>query len=113
MQRIKVLLYFAIVIAGALVLYKIFPPYMDNFTFKDELKTEVVRWHIADKTDEDIKAAVLKLAEQRNLPISEPQVHVQRRGKSLTVSVEYEVHVDLPGYPLDLEFSPSTTNTVP
>ncbi len=113
MSRIKVLLFVLIVVGGVFVLSKLFPPYFANFQFQDDLKNTVVRMQNSNNTDEDIKTAILKLAESRGLPVSEQQVRVARQGKALTVSVDYQVHVDLPGYPVDLQFNPSTTNNMP
>ncbi len=113
MSRIKVLLFFLIVIGGVFVLYKLFPPYFAYFTFQDDLKNTVVRMQNSNTTDDEIKAAILKLAENHGLPVSEQQVHVARQGKSLSVSVDYQIHVDFPGYPVDLQFNPSTTNNMP
>jgi hypothetical protein len=42
------------------------------------------------------------------------QIKVQRTGLqgsgSVSIDAPYLVHVDLPGYPLDLRFDPSTRN---
>ena len=42
------------------------------------------------------------------------QIKVKREGLqgsgSVYIETNYAVHVDLPGYPLDLQFNPSTKN---
>jgi hypothetical protein len=48
------------------------------------------------------------------IPITKDQIKVHRVGTSgngsISINVDYTVHVNLPGYPLDLHFNPSTDN---
>ncbi len=66
------------------------------------------------KTDDDVRKAVLKQAKDFEISLTEEQVKVQRTGMqgtgTLSIDVDYTVHVDMPGYPLDLHFHPSSKN---
>ena len=52
-----------------------------------------------------------------DIPLTKDQIKVQRHGTqgtgSLTISAPYTVHLDLPGYPVDLHFDASTENKSP
>ena len=49
--------------------------------------------------------------------MTKDQIKVQRHGTqgtgSLTIRAPYTVHLDLPGYPVDLHFDASTENKSP
>ncbi len=103
----------AILIIGGIAAFKFFPPYYANYIFQDALKNELVRLHNTQKTDDEIKAEILRLAQSNELPISERQIRLTHVNRTLTVDINYQVHVDMPGYPVDLDFSPSVSNTLP
>ena len=112
MNRIKALLGFVIVIAVVYVCYVVGPPYFNNYQFQDDLNTEVRFMQNANKSDEDIKAEVVKKAIDDGIQLSPQQVHINRIGKSITVAVDYTVHIDMPGYSSDLQFHPVASNTL-
>ena len=112
MGRIKALLAFAIVIGVVYVAYVMGPPYFNNYQFQDDLNTEVRFLQNAGKTDEDIKAEVVKKASDDGIVITPQQVRITRANKTITVEVIYTVHVDLPGYSTDMNFHPTATNTL-
>jgi len=57
---------------------------------------------------------LFKKAQDLDVPIAREQIKVQRSGAvgagSLSIDAPYTVHVNLPGYPLDLHFDASTRN---
>lgn len=112
MTRIKALLAFAIMIGIVYVAYVMGPPYFNNYQFQDDLNTEVRFMQNAGKTDEEIKADVVKKASDDGIMITPQQVRIIRAGKTITVEVMYTVHVELPGYSTDMNFHPSSTNTL-
>ena len=56
---------------------------------------------------------VFKKAQELDVPVTREQIKVQRSGVtgtgSVSIEAPYIVHVNLPGYPLDLDFDPSST----
>jgi hypothetical protein len=112
MARIKAFLAFGIVIAFMYVCYVVGPPYFNNYQFQDDLKTEVRFLQNDGKSDDDIKARIIKKALDENLVITPQQIKITRFNKTITVDVNYTVHVDMPGYSTDLEFHPSANNTL-
>lgn len=103
------------VIAAAVYLgAMLIPPFFDNYQFEDAVKNEATLDTYSTKTENDIRTAIFKKAQDFDIPISEEQIHVQRQGLqgsgSIVINAPYVVHVDLPGYPMDLHFNVSTQN---
>jgi YbbR domain-containing protein len=93
------------------------PVYYANYQFQDVIKTEATLQTYTTKPEADIQAAIYKKAQELEIPVTKEQIKVQRHGTtgtgSLTIQAPYSVHVDIPGYPLDLHFDPSTENKSP
>ena len=93
------------------------PVYYASYEFQDAIKTEATLQTYTTKPEAEIQSTIFSKAQQLELPLSRDQIRVQRRGYtgtgSLSISAPYTVHVDLPGYPLDLHFDPSTENKSP
>ena len=66
------------------------------------------------KPDDAIKETVFKKAQDLEIPITKEQIKVHRVGQvgtgTIMIEAAYTIHVDLPGYPLDLHFDPSVKN---
>jgi hypothetical protein len=112
MARIKAFLAFGIVLAFIYVCYVMGPPYFSNYQFQDDLKTEIRFLQNDHQSDEDIKARVIKKALDEGLTLTPEQIKITRFNKTITVDVNYSVHVDMPGYSTDLEFHPTASNTL-
>jgi hypothetical protein len=57
---------------------------------------------------EEIRAKVMKSAEEYDIPLTAEQVNVARNGTEVAIWADYVVHVNLPVRPVDIEFHPST-----
>lgn len=112
MGQLKALLAFGIFLVGAYAAYLFFPPYMANYQFQDDLNTEVRFMQNNGKADDDIKAEIIKKAMDEGFPLAPQQIKITRFNKTITVQVDYSVHVDFPGYSTDLQFHPTATNTL-
>ena len=102
-------------IGGAVYLgAKIIPPFFENYQFQDAVKNEATLDTYTSKNESDIRTAVFRKAQDLEIPITEEQIHVQRQGMQgsglIIIRAPYIVHVDLPGYPMDLHFDASTEN---
>ena len=71
-----------------------------------ELRQEVVDQAKAGGMREDgkILAAILRKAQDENLPVTEDNVQIHRTANMITVDVDYVVPVDFPGYKYNWEF---------
>ena len=105
----------SLVVLGAMVYvgYKLIPPYAHNYQFTEEI-TSIARLssYAQGKTDEDIKQEVLAKARDLDVPLKSDDIRVQKTGTSVNIDVNYVVHVELPGYPVDLKFNPTAGNKI-
>jgi hypothetical protein len=100
----------AVVVLGATIL----PPFFNNYQFEDAISTEALAATYSSKSDEDIRGIVYKKAKEMDIPITPEQIKVHRAGSqgtgTLVIEANYTVHVEVPGYPLDLDFHAATKN---
>ena len=103
-----------VIVGGLYASIKLVPPYFSNYQFQDWLKEEGTRDSYVAKSEDDIRKSVLKKAQDLDIPLTEEGIHVTRTGTAfngnVSIQAPYVVHVDLPGYPLDLQFNASTEN---
>jgi len=99
----------AIFISVALV-----PPYWANYQFEDAIKTEALMATNSTKTEDAIRDTVYKRAVDLDIPLQKEKIKVQHLGGngagSVTIEAPYTVTVNVPGYPINLNFNPMTTN---
>src|SRR5579859_1309512 len=110
MKYFKPILGFLLLIAFMYVCFQMLPPYFKNYQFQDYLDEEARRTSYANLTEDTIRNEVLKEARSDDIPITADQIHVSLGRLQVQISVEYTVHVDLPFFPQDLHFNPSSGN---
>jgi hypothetical protein len=103
-----------IIVASVILLATLAPPFFSNYQFEDALKTESQMSTYTTKTEDVIRDEVFKKAQDLDVPVTKEQIKVVRNGVVGTGSVEieaaYTVHVNLPFYPMDLNFNASARN---
>jgi hypothetical protein len=114
MGTIKMLFGVFVIAAAVYVGAKVAPVYMDNYQFEDAVKNEATLDTYSNKTEDDIRTAIFKKAQDLEIPITEDQIEVRREGMqgrgTITIHAPYQVHIDLPGYPVDIHFDAGTEN---
>jgi hypothetical protein len=110
MKSLRALLGILAIVVMVYVGWKLIPPYFHAYQFEDAVAEEARLGTYSTKTESDIRAIVAKRAADLDLPIEPEQVVVNRGSYSVDITVDYTVHVDLPGYPLDLKFHTSSKN---
>jgi hypothetical protein len=117
MGTVKLIFGVFVIVAAIYLGIILVPVYYANYEFQDVIKTEATLQTYTTKPESEIQMTIFKKAQQLELPLTEDQIQVQRRGNtgtgSLTILAPYTVHLDLPGYPVDLHFNPSTENKSP
>jgi len=109
MKTLRSLLGLLVVVATFYVAWKVIPPYFNEYQFEDAIAQEArYSAYNVQKSDQDIRDAVAKKALELDIPLTSDQIRVLRQGAELTISADYSVHVDLPGYPLDIKFHPNS-----
>jgi hypothetical protein len=114
MGSIKMILGIFVIVACVYLGAELIPPYMANYQFEDVVKNEAMINTYNTRPEGDIREELFKKAQDLEIPVTKDQIKVRRVGAvgngSLIIETQYTVHVDLPGYPVDLRFEPSTKN---
>ncbi|HLW86483.1 MAG TPA: hypothetical protein VKR60_14805 [Candidatus Sulfotelmatobacter sp.] len=115
MGTFKLILGIAAMVAAIIACVQVIPPEMANFQFQDDLKeVAVLGGSNPNKTDEDLRNAVLLKAKAHDIALTPEQVSVQRIGQpglaGVYLQADYSVPVNLPGYSLTLHFTPNSGN---
>jgi hypothetical protein len=117
MGTIKLLFGIFVIVAAVFLGAELVPVYYANYQFKDIIATEATLQTYTTKPESEIQDGIFKKAQELQIPLNKDQIKVNRHGYtgtgSLSIRAPYIVHVDLPGYPLDLHFDPSTENHSP
>lgn len=95
-----------ILILMAVLLSAFAPYYFRNLELQNYVSGITHRVEAKASSDQALRSMVLEKARQLQLPVTEDNVHVTRRGQELHVDVRYFVRVNLPGYTVDLHFYP-------
>jgi hypothetical protein len=114
MGTVRMFLGLFVIVGAFYVAFKLAPPYFNNYQFVDAVKEEATHDSYTPKSEDEIRHAIFKKAQEYDVPIAEHDILVQRSGmkfnSTVQVKAEYTVHVDLPLYPMDLHFDASTEN---
>lgn len=110
MKRVRLLFGIFLIIAVIYLSWKVVPSYFANYQFQEEMD-DIARAAAMDtrKSPEDIRGAVFEKAQLRRIPLEAEQIVVDRNGSDVAISAQYKVHVDVPVYPFDLNFSAATS----
>jgi len=110
MGKLKALIALVIIFGGIFVGWKMIPPYFHKYEFQDDLDDIVRRNSYTNKTDDDVRAVVIKQADSEGIQLKEDQITISRGGEGLGITVHYQVHVDLLVRPVDLDFTVASMN---
>ncbi|MFZ0284064.1 MAG: hypothetical protein WAL32_02440 [Terriglobales bacterium] len=117
MGTIKLVFGIFLIVGSVILGAELVPVYYANYEFKDIISTEATLQTYTTKPESEIQDTIYKKAQELQIPLSKDQIKVARHGYtgtgSLSIRAPYVVHVDLPGYPVDLHFDPSTDNHSP
>ena len=90
------------------------PPYWGNYEFQDAIKNEALMATSGSQSEDVIRDAVYKKAQELDIPLERTDIKVSRTGingaGSVTIEAPYVVHISLPGMATDLHFDAGTTN---
>jgi hypothetical protein len=115
MGTVKAIIGIVVIAAVVYVGFQVVPPELSNYSFQDDLRNIAMSGganpHI---TDQALVEAVMKRAEEHQIPLAPEQITVQRIGSvgapAVYVAADYSVPVTLPGYSFNLHFNPSSGN---
>jgi hypothetical protein len=114
MGSLKMVVGIFVMVASVYLIAVLAPPFLSNYQFEDAIRTEAQMDTYNTKTEDQIRDAIFKKAQDLDVPVTREQIKVQRSGVtgtgSISIEAPYTVHISLPGYPLDLNFEPATRN---
>ena len=110
MKTLKSLFVMFLLVAGLYVAWRLIPPYFANYQLEDAIANEARLNAYTTKSEQDMRDAIFRKAQDLEIPIRPEQIMVQRSANEVSIWTEYTVHVELPGYPMDLKFRPSSRN---
>jgi hypothetical protein len=108
MKTLKAIIGVVLVVGGTYYGYLLIPPYFNNYELQDYIESEARINTYTNKTEQDIKEGLIKEARNLDIPLQPESIIVDRSPGEMKISCSYSVHVDLPGYPVDLKFNPSS-----
>ena len=114
MGSLKLVAGIFVMVASVYLIAVLAPPFFSNYQFEDAIRTEAQMDTYNTKSEDQIRDAIFRKAQDLDVPVSREQIKVQRSGVtgtgSISIEAPYIVHVSLPGYPVDLNFDPSSRN---
>jgi hypothetical protein len=110
MKALRAIFGIVFIVAVVVAVVRLVPPYFNNYQLQDAITDEARMNTYTPKTAEQMRETIWRKCKELDIPVTREQVNVQRDGQAVTISLDYTVHVDLPGYPVDLQFHPSSKN---
>jgi hypothetical protein len=103
--RFRLILFLLIVGAVAFVAWKTIPPYINNYQLEDWLRTQEPYWLANHVSDDVLVDNIMKEIDSHNIPATKDDVKIlANNSRSVKVSIDYKVHIDLSVYQFDLHF---------
>src|SRR5262249_51733483 len=98
MEKLKALIGILVIAGGFYYGWNMIPPYFHNAQFQDDLDdiARVATYNV--RTDDELKQAVIKRAQARDILLKEDQIIITRVTGGIGISVKYRVHVDMIGH---------------
>lgn len=112
MKTLKALIGLAIVAGVVMFLVGVIPPYFNNYQFKDDVEQEArfANVSVPPKSDEDIRANLMRKAVEYGIPIKPEQIQISRSGSDVLVNIPYTVDVKfITGHTYRLQFNPGNS----
>ena len=103
-----------LLILGSMVFVgvKVVPVYFANYQFQDAIESES-RFALTGyptKSIEDIRGDVWQKAQELSIPVQKDDIRIDVTNKSVSISLDYSVPIDLAVYQITLNFHPHADN---
>ena len=110
-QAVRTVAGIVVLILLLVIAVRLVPPYVENFRLQQYVNDLAADPNTASLAPEAIRANIVNRAAALGLPVHDPDVHVMHTESTFKIQVLYLVHVDLPGYSVDLHFRPAAGGT--
>lgn len=109
-SRVKLIAFVAVVVIVIYVGVKVIPLLVNNMQFQDAIESTARFASVNRQTVEDIRTAVLKEAQNEDIPIDAKDIHVKGDNGHVEIAADYSVTVNLGVYQWTLNFHPYAKN---
>ena len=109
-SRFKLIVFLVVVVAMIYLGVKVIPILVNNLQFQDAIESTARFASVNRQSPEDIRAAVLKQAQEEDIPIAAKDIHVKGESGRVEIAADYSVTVDLGVYQWTLNFHPYAKN---
>lgn len=110
MKTIKALLGLAVLGIAIYVGWTMIPPYFNNYKLEDIIADEARTNTYSNKSEDAMRETVYQKAKDLDIPLTRENINVTRQGQTVSIDVNYIVHLDYPIHPVDLHFQSSSKN---
>lgn len=90
--------------------FRLVPPFIDEYQLQDKLVTEARFATVNRHTDEELRDIIFKEIQDLDIPAHREDITIENTRRSVKISVEYTVPVDLIVYRAELHFNPGAEN---
>jgi hypothetical protein len=108
--RLKALIWLLVLVSAMYVVFKVAPVWYANYQFQSDIDQIVVTESYSTRTEGELQQIVASRAKSYGIPLRPEQIRVQRIGTQLTISADYTVEIEIPGYPFEMTFHPNSKN---
>ena len=108
--RLKAIIFVAVAVAVIYVGVKVIPILVNNMQFQDAIETTARFASVNRQSVDDIRTAVLKEAQNEDIPIAAEDIHVKGDAGHVEIAADYSVTVNLGVYQWTLNFHPYAKN---
>lgn len=109
-SRLKLVIFLALLVATIYVGAKVIPILVNNMQFQDAIESAARFASVNRQSADDIRASVLKEAENEDIPITAEDIHVKGDAAHVEIAADYSVTVNLVVYQWTLNFHPHARN---
>jgi hypothetical protein len=110
MKELKSIFWLLVLVVGGIVLYKVLPAYWGDYKLSKMMDEQAVVYTYAMKSDQEIAKGISEKAQELNVPLAPEQIKVDHTAAELSITAVYSVHVEIPAFPMDLNFTTKTHN---
>lgn len=104
-------IFWTLILASAIyVAFKVVPLLISEYEFQDGLQTIARFATVNRQTNDKIREAVLKEAQQDDVPVQADDIKVEGNAGNVRINVDYSVTADLSVYQWTLNFHPKVSN---
>jgi Domain of unknown function (DUF4845) len=109
-SRLKLIAFLTVGLAMIYLGIKVIPILVNNLQFQDAIESTARFASVNRQSPEDIRAAVLKQAQEVDIPITAKDIQVRGEGGHVEIAADYSVTVDLGVYQWTPNFHPYAKN---